>query len=249
MRLKLVIAYDGTNFLGWQSQAGGGTVQDALEKALALIQGRRVAVHGAGRTDTGVHALAQCAHVDVDKPGLGPADWLRALNGNLPEQIRVVRCQRVRGDFHARFSATGKTYVYRIWNDPILSPFEIDRAWHLPVTIDVAELRRCAQMLEGTHDFKGFAANRGKPDESTVRDIRQIRVRKQGSLITLSFTGNGFLYKMVRLLTGSMVRCAQGRASREWIADLLAGKGKTSFAAPSAGLYLARVNYAVSKAR
>lgn len=243
MRLKLVIAYEGTEFLGWQSQAGGGTVQDALERAFALLQGRRVPVHGAGRTDTGVHALAQCAHVDVEKPGFSPKDWLRALNGNLPEQIRVLRCSRAGDEFHARFSAVGKTYVYRVWNHPILSPFERDRAWHLPTALDIAELRHCARLLEGTHDFKAFAANRGRPDESTIRTVREIRVRKQGPLITLTFTGNGFLYKMVRLLTGSLVRCAQGRASRDWLEHLLHGKDKTSFAAPAAGLYLSKVSY------
>lgn len=243
MRLKLTIAYEGSQFHGWQSQASGNTVQDLLEKAFELIQGRRVVVHGSGRTDAGVHGIAQCAHVEVDKPGFTPKDWLRALNGNLPQQIRVLRCSRVAAGFHARFSATGKIYTYRIWNAPILSPFEQGRVWHLPCALDLAKLKECARLLEGTHDFKAFAANRGKPEKSTERTIHSIRVQSRGPLLTLTFRGNGFLYKMVRLLTGTLVRCAQSRAPLGWVEQLLRGKSKTSFAAPAEGLYLTRVLY------
>jgi tRNA pseudouridine38-40 synthase len=243
MRLKLTIAYDGSPFLGWQSQAGGRTIQDHLEHAFQIICGSRIVVHGSGRTDAGVHAQAQCAHVEAEHPRFSPPDWIPALNAHLPPEIRVLKCTKAAPGFHARFSATGKVYTYRIWNTPVPSPFEINRAWHLPAKIDVAPLKKCAALLVGTHDFASFAANRGKPVEDTIRKIHRIAIAQKGPLITLTFEGDGFLYKMVRLLTGSLIRCAQGRADEAWIRNLLDRKTKTSFAAPACGLYLTRVLY------
>lgn len=257
MRLKLIVAYDGRPFRGWQSQAGGGTVQDFLESAFGVLCGagdERIAVHGAGRTDAGVHALAQCAHADVaDIFRKRQLDWAAALNANLPREIRVLRCARAPESFHARFSAKGKIYKYRVWNAPVLSPFELGRAWHLPGALDPGALRDAAAQFAGTHDFARFAANRGRPERSTVRTIHTVTVRCKagpgGHLITLEFRGDGFLYKMVRLMTGALIRVAQGRAQPGWIAEnlLRAGDnpagGKTSFAAPAEGLYLARVIY------
>jgi tRNA pseudouridine38-40 synthase len=244
MRLRLVIAYDGSRFKGWQSQAGGGTVQDHLEAAFTQLCGgrARVPVHGAGRTDSGVHALGQCAHVDVE--GDGKMDWLAALNGNLPREIRVLRCARARAGFHARFAAKGKIYVYRIWNGAVLSPFELRRAWHLAGPLDLEAMRQAAVALEGKHDFKAFAASRGKSEKDTVRTIYSVAIRKKGPVITLRFHGDGFLYKMVRLTTGALVKTGQGRAPAESVASYLeGGAGKCSFAAPAEGLYLARVIY------
>jgi len=243
MRLRLVIAYDGTGFCGWQSQAGGGTVQDHIEAAFITLCGTRIPVHGAGRTDAGVHALAQCAHADVD-----PArkiDWLTALNANLPREIRILRCTRAPASFHARFSARGKVYIYRIWNAPILSPFEFHRAWHIPVPpLSLDTMREAATSFIGKHDFKSFAANRGKPDEDTTRTIHSIAIRKQGPVIFLRFQGDGFLYKMVRLMTGALVKTAQHRAAVSSIAAHLSGaSAKWTHAAPAEGLYLARVLY------
>jgi len=264
LRLKLLIAYDGRPFRGWQSQADGGAVQDFLENAFAKICGddeqksqreNRIAVHGAGRTDAGVHALAQCAHADVPareshesrrKPGAKKLDWVAALNANLPREIRVLSCSRA-ANFHARFSARGKIYTYRIWNAPVFSPFEIGRAWHLSGALDVEAMRAAAAFLVGEHDFAAFAANRGKPEKSTVRTIHEIDVKQRatrnGALLTLRFRGNGFLYKMVRLMTGALVRVAQGRAEPSWIRELLETKTKSTFAAPAEGLYLTRVIY------
>jgi tRNA pseudouridine38-40 synthase len=245
MRLRLIIAYDGTPYRGWQSQAGGGAIQDHLEHAFNTLcgGGARIPVHGAGRTDAGVHALAQCAHVDVpDLPR--PLDWITALNGNLPRDIRVLRCTRARPAFHARFDATGKIYTYRIFNAPILSPFELHRAWHLARPLDLHSMRHAAHSLLGRHDFKPFAANRGKPEKDTTRTLHALTFRKQGPLITLRFQGDGFLYKMVRLITGALVRIGQSRAPVESISSYLTGAaGKCSFAAPADGLYLTRVLY------
>jgi tRNA pseudouridine38-40 synthase len=244
-RLKLCIAYDGRAFRGWQSQAGGAAVQDHIEAALEALCAARIVVHGAGRTDAGVHALGQIAHADVPGGRFDPATWAKALNARLPIEVRILRASRARAGFHAQYSASGKEYLYRIWNAPVLHPLEIGRAWHMPSTIDFARLRSAAHRLEGVHDFAGFAANRGQPVADTVRTIHSIRIQKRGPLITLRFSGSGFLYRMVRLMTGSLVRCAIGKATDSWLAELLESKGrkKTSFAAPAEGLYLARVRY------
>ena len=242
MRLRLTIAYDGVGLRGWQSQAGGDTVQDHLEGAFARICGERVPVHGAGRTDAGVHALAQCAHVDVSREGV--FNWPKALNAHLPRQIRVLRCRLAAASFHARFSAKGKIYRYRIWNGPIMPPFENGRAWHLPRPADVALMQEAAVSFLGTHDFRNFAANRGKPDEDTVRTIHDIALRRKGALITLQMRGTGFLYRMVRLMTGALVRIGEAQVPADHITTYLEDRaGKCSFAAPANGLYLVRVIY------
>jgi len=253
-RLRFTVAYDGRPFRGWQSQAGGGTVQDHLETAFGELAGAPVSVQGSGRTDSGVHALAQQAHADLPRErGLGPPQWLAAVNHRLPPEIRVTRCRWAAPGFHARFDARGKIYRYRIWNGPVLPPLEAGRAWHLFTPFPVEALREAAAPLHGRHDFGGFAANRGGPPESdTVRTLRRIAIAgRTGSLITLTFEGDGFLYRMVRLLTGSLVRCAQGKAPLEWLQRLLepptpapgGAREKTSFAAPAEGLYLVRVLY------
>ena len=245
-RLRLTVAYDGRPFAGWQSQANGHGVQDHLEAAFhQLCGGERIVIHGSGRTDAGVHARAQVAHADVpDAARHTPERWRGALNAHLPAQIRVAAVRLATPGFHARFDATGKIYRYRIWNSPVLDPFESGRAWHFPNPLDAAILTDAAQLFVGTHDFAAFSANRGKPVESTVRTIRRVTVRHRGALLTLEYEGDGFLYKMVRLLTGAAVRCGQGRASADWIKLLLGGQaGKNSFAAPAEGLYLLRVLY------
>ena len=245
IRLKLILAYDGRPFRGWQSQAGGDAVQDRLEQAFMRVGGQRIVVHGSGRTDAGVHALGQVAHADVPRGVLPPAKWHAALNANLPPEIRVLRCTRAAADFHARFQARGKTYVYRIHIGPVFPPLDSGRAWHVPGPHDLGVLRACAARLTGKHDFAGYAANRGHAPTSTVRTLREIHLTARGPLLTLRFTGDGFLYKMVRLLTGTLIRCAQGRMEPAYLDTLLAGGGtpKTHFQAPAEGLYLARVLY------
>ena len=235
-RLKLVIAYHGASFAGWQSQSHRNTVQDHVERAFERILGKQVRVHGAGRTDAGVHALAQCTHVDLPNDRLSAARWTPALNALLPPTIRVLRCQYVSNDFHARLSAKGKIYRYRIWSAPVLPPFEFHRAWHIPRPIDLKILKRAAKQFVGTHDFAGFAANRGKSssrtyssrrtageqERSTIRTIYSVRVGQKGPCLTIEFDGDGFLYKMVRLIVGSLVRCALGKLSIKEIAARLA---------------------------
>lgn len=246
-RLKLIVAYEGSAFAGWQSQAGGNTIQDHLEAAFKKVTGEEVRVHGAGRTDAGVHALGQCAHADVGARDWPGDRWVHALNASLPVAIRVQRARYVPGTFHARFSATGKTYRYRIWNARVLSPLEYGRCWHVPLPLDLQALRDAAAALEGTHDFAAFAANRGKPEASTVRTITAVRVRRAAAGITIDFSGDGFLYKMVRLLVGALVRCGQGKMSAMRVGELLESPGSSIAAersvAPAEGLILMRVRY------
>jgi tRNA pseudouridine38-40 synthase len=244
-RLKLVIAYDGTPFAGWQSQSHRNTIQDHVERAFERVLGQPARVHGAGRTDAGVHALAQCAHADVPNNRLSAARWTEALNALLPPTIRALRCSYVPNNFHARLSTKGKIYRYRIWLAPVLPPFEYRRAWHIVRPIDLEILRRAAKQFVGTHDFAGFAANRGKQEKSTIRTIYSVRVRQKGSCVTIEFDGDGFLYKMVRLIVGSLVKCALDKIRIEDVAARLdSGQiGPARFAAPAEGLFLVRVRY------
>src|SRR5712664_1763048 len=177
-RLKLIVSYDGAEFAGWQSQSHRNTIQDHVERAFQRVLGKPVRVHGAGRTDAGVHALAQCAHVDLPNDRLSAARWTEALNALLPPTIRVLRCQYVSKNFHARLSAKGKIYRYRIWCAPVLPPFEYRRAWHIARPLNLKLLTTAAKQFVGTHDFAGFAANRGKAEESTIRTIYSVRVRQ-----------------------------------------------------------------------
>ena len=244
-RLKLALAYDGRPFKGWQSQAHGGGVQDHLERAFAAVLGAPLRVHGAGRTDAGVHALEMIAHTDVPRGGIPLRQWPLALNAHLDHGVRVLRVTRARADFHARFDAKGKVYTYRVWNHHALHPLELGRAWHVPGTIDQTTLLEAARLLEGTHDFASYAAHLGQSDRNTVRTLHEVRVSRRGPLITLRFRGNGFLYHMVRLLTGTAVRCALGAAPLDWMRELLEPRAakKTHYCAPAEGLYLTRVLY------
>jgi tRNA pseudouridine38-40 synthase len=244
-RLKLTVAYDGAAFAGWQSQAHRKTVQDELERAFQKISGQRVRVHGAGRTDAGVHALAQCAHVDLADRRLSIERWRNALNAVLPAAVRILRCQYVSQKYHARFSATGKLYRYRIWAAPILPPLELGRAWHISSPMDVDLLKAAGQKFIGTHDFTAFAANRGKKNNDTIRTIRSVRIRRSGPHLTIDIAGDGFLYKMVRLMVGAMTHVALGKMDvSEVAARLKSGHADGSrFVAPAEGLYLVKIWY------
>ena len=246
-RLKLIVAYDGAPFSGWQSQPNGNGIQDHLEKAFEQICSSPVRVHGAGRTDAGVHAVGQCAHVDLPVRRYGADRWRAALNGILPPAIRIMECRFVSESFHARFSAKGKIYRYRIWNGAVLPPLENGRAWHVRDRIDGKPVKAAVKFLIGEHDFAPFAANRGMRGADTVRKLKAIRVRKSGPMLTFDFEGEGFLYKMVRMLVGTLVQIGVGKASSDEIRSRLARPRRTITAervvAPAAGLFLFRVRY------
>ena len=253
-RLKLTIAYDGLPWQGWQSQPNGLSIQDQLQTALSLVAKQPLVVEGSGRTDAGVHALAQIAHCDVPATlRMEPHNWVRALNAVLPPSIRVQACENAAPDFHARFQARGKTYRYRIWRANTMNPFEVNRAWHVYGTLDLELLHRCARRLLGTHNFARLSANRGDLSEAarradpktTTRTIHRVDITESGDVLTLEFEGSGFLYKMVRMITGSLIQVARGRDNEAWFADLLDNPAglKTNQCALPDGLYLVQVKY------
>lgn len=252
MRLKLTIAYDGRPYSGWQSQVGGNTVQDLIQNALAEVAKQPVRVHGSGRTDTGVHALAQVAHFDVPAGNsMNPFNWVPALNCKLPATIRIMACEEVPEDFHSRFSAKGKVYHFNLCTDPVLPPLKAGLAWHLPRQLDVDVLKQALAPFVGRHDFHAFAAYRGneRPDIDWSRTIHRADLTTLDDGYRITFAGDGFLYKMVRLLTGGAVHAAQGRIRLDDFAALLDQPeglplGKSPICAPADGLFLEEVLYA-----
>jgi tRNA pseudouridine38-40 synthase len=251
MRLKLTIAYDGRPFNGWQSQACGNTVQDQIARALAEVAKRPLRIDGSGRTDTGVHALAQVAHFDAPPElSMNPFNWVPALNCKLPATIRIMACEEVAPDFHSRFSAIGKIYHFDLCTDPVLPPLKAGLAWHLPRQLDVDVLVQALGLFVGRHDFHAFAAYRGNetPDIDWHRSIHAADLITLADGYRIAYSGDGFLYKMVRLLTGGAVHVAQGRMRMDDFAALLdqpAGLpfGKSPLCAPADGLFLEKVLY------
>lgn len=251
MRLKLTIAYDGRPYNGWQSQPDGNTVQDHLCRALGQIAKEPVSIHGSGRTDTGVHALGQVAHFDASLPTtMNPSNWLRALNSLLPASIRIMACAEMSPFFHARFSAIGKIYHYDICTDPVLPPHKAGLAWHLPRQLDADLLAAALRRICGQHDFHAFAAYRG--NETPAMDYHRTLHAADLEALTdgwrITFAGDGFLYKMVRLLTGAVVKTALGKLPPAALAALLdqdrdLPHGKSPHCAPADGLYLQQVLY------
>ncbi|MGJ8695527.1 MAG: tRNA pseudouridine(38-40) synthase TruA [Verrucomicrobiaceae bacterium] len=248
MRLKLTIAYDGAPFAGWQSQPNAETIQDLIEAAIAVTAKEKVRLHGSGRTDAGVHALGQVAHFDSpDHLTMNPFNWVPALNTKLPAAIRILSCDEVAPDFHSRFQAVEKTYTYHLCTLPILPPFLAGRAWHLPRLLNPEDLTEALGMFQGTHDFRAFAANRGNETEETdySRTITEASFQHTHDGFLIRFTGNGFLYKMVRLLTGAAVNSAQGYLRLDDLYQLVEKPAdtKSPLCAPADGLTLLEVNY------
>lgn len=227
-------------------------MQDHLVRALAVVAKVPVKIHGSGRTDTGVHALGQTAHFDApENLSMNPANWVPALNTKLPATIRVMACEEAAAEFHSRFSAAGKIYQYDICTEPVLPPLMAGLAWHLPRGLDAEELRCALDVYMGTHDFHGFAAYRGneKPDMDWRRTIQRAEIGVIPGGYRITYQGDGFLYKMARLLTGTAVHVAQGKMRREDLAGMLdqppgLPHGKSPHCAPADGLYLREVLYA-----
>jgi tRNA pseudouridine38-40 synthase len=241
----LTISYEGSAFAGWQRQEGFDTVQQALEEAFAVICGQPVVVHGSGRTDAGVHALRQCAHVRIDRD-LEPSRLLRALNGNLPESVRVVGARRVGPGFHARFSARGKRYVYRCLTTPVLPVFGRGRFHWIRRSVDLERMRAGARHLVGEHDFAAFATNPGYPRKrGTVRRVDHVRVVRRPHGLDIVVQGSGFLYNMVRAIAGTLLEVGVGKREPAEIAAILRSRDRRRAGenAPADGLYLLRVLY------
>ena len=241
---KLWIAYDGTGFNGWQRQGNAPTIQLFLEQAIEACWKAKYAIVGSGRTDAGVHALQQVAHLRASQK-FKPDMLVRALNHHLPPQVRVLRAAMASSSFHARFSATGKEYLYRIANEPFIHPFEVNRAHHVPRPLDIQAMQDAAHHLIGEHDFAAFTSNPGYKRASTVRRIDSIRIAKRKGIVTLRFRGNGFLYRMVRNIVGALIQVGLGRMKASAISQILVSRKRSEApnTAPACGLYLARVFY------
>jgi len=243
-RYKLTIGYDGTAYAGWQIQPNGLTVQEVAQTCLSQLDGRSTVLHGSGRTDQGVHARGQVAHVDL-KRGWSIVSLRRALNGNLPEDIRVMRVEKVDNSFHARRSAVQKEYRYFIHNAEVMPPHRRLYRTHLRKFLDVTRMREAASLLVGTHDFAAFSANPNRKVETTVRRLDELVVRKRGAVITIIARGEGFLYKMVRSLAGFLIRVGEGAESPARAGEVLASRQRTAHVptAPPQGLFLWNVTY------
>jgi len=241
---RLLVAYDGTNFSGWQIQSNSDTVQHRIEVALTRILGEKVSPQGAGRTDAGVHAQGQVASFHSSR-SMEPVTLVRALNANLPEDIRILRASPASMDFHARFSARSKEYRYRIWNAAVVDPFQRRYVLHHPYPLDPSAMRRVADKLVGRHDFATLSARPQRDVETTVRTISRMTITKRGALITVSVRADGFLYKMVRSIVGALLKAGRGEATTMEIERYLASRKRTHFVetAPAHGLILWKVWY------
>lgn len=243
MRVALALEYRGTAYCGWQSQSGGGSVQDALETAVGTVAAAPVRVTCAGRTDAGVHALSQVVHFDTDAQRPDTA-WVRGVNAHLPPDIAVRWAQAVDPEFHARFSARGRRYRYLLLNRPQRPGLLADRvAWyHRP--LDLAAMQAAARLLLGEHDFSSFRAAECQA-KSPVKTLQRADVMRQGDLLVFDFAATAFLHHMIRNIVGALVYVGKGAHPPEWITELLAARDRTqappTFAA--AGLYFAGVDY------
>jgi len=242
--VRLRVSYDGTGFVGWQRQGKGDSVQGLLERVLSTIDGRTVTVHGAGRTDAGVHALEQVASANIHSP---IEDWklARALNAHLPDSIRILDVATMPDGFHARFSATGKSYEYRIWNARTVPPFIRLYAWHVIERLDLDAMQEASTAILGEHDFAAYRSARSV-NHTTVRTITRVGWRRgEGDLLVFDIAGTGFLRYMVRSLVGTLVEIGRGQRPPSDIADLLAAPDRAAAGrtAPPLGLFLVTVAY------
>jgi tRNA pseudouridine38-40 synthase len=243
-RFKLVIEYDGTPFVGWQRQANGPSVQEAIEVALQAIVGQAVAVRGAGRTDAGVHAVGQVAHVDLERAWRG--DLLReALNARLrPHPVAILAAFEAAPDFDARHSATRRHYEYRLVNRRAPLTLQRGRAWHVKRRLDAGAMHEAAQILVGRHDFSTFRDSECQAD-SPIRTLERFEVMTDGNLLLMKLSARSFLHRQVRSMVGSLEHVGSGR----WTADDLRlaleakDRSRCGMVAPAAGLYLVSVDY------
>lgn len=243
MRIALGIEYDGSPYCGWQSQAEGSTVQDTLQKALSEIAGETIDVHAAGRTDTGVHGIEQVVHFDtnVERPLQA---WVRGTNAQLPKSITVLWAHPVLDEFHARFSAQGRSYRYLLINRDTRPAIHAKKVgWHhLP--LDLPAMQNAAQYLLGTHDFSAFRASECQA-KSPIKTLRQLDIRREGDRLIFDVSADAFLHHMVRNIVGCLVYVGKGKYPPEWLTEVLAS-GNRRHAAPTFspdGLYLRHIQY------
>ncbi|MDD5439797.1 MAG: tRNA pseudouridine(38-40) synthase TruA [Candidatus Omnitrophica bacterium] len=241
--IKLTIAYDGTDYCGWQRQENGLSVQEVLEKKLRKILGEKITVTGSGRTDSGVHARAQIAHFKTTKE-MPLRNIYRALIAHMPADIAVIRVAQAGAGFDAQRDARQKKYRYTIYNDQVMSPFLRRYALHIPYRLDVNKMNAAARYLAGRHDFASFQ-NAHSSAKTSVRTIQKITVRKKGAAITVDVAADGFLYNMVRSIAGTLIEVGRGKIAPDDVLDILNKKDRACAGptVPPHGLALMRVYY------
>ncbi len=244
--LKLTLAYDGTDFHGWQVEPGLPTIQGELERVLGEIEGRRGWVHGSGRTDAGVHAHEQAASVTIENP-IPVLNLRRAMNRLLPPSIRVLGVEEAPPEFHARFSARSKIYEYRLWRGEVCPPEMYRYVYHHPYPLAIEPMAEAAPLLEGTHDFRAFASadDESREDENTERTILSSRLEAEGDSLRYRVEGSGFLHHMVRNIVGTLLEAGKGNLQCGDTAAILRSRDRRRAGptAPARGLWLMRVHY------
>ena len=243
---KITVSYDGTRYNGWQKQKNTeATIQGKLEQILYRLSGRETAVHGAGRTDAGVHALGQTANFRLDT-ALSETELLDYFNRYLPDDIAVLSLKPASERFHSRLSAVGKVYRYRIYTGNAKPVFDRKYMWQFPEELDAERMRQAARLLTGWHDFRSFCGNR-RMKKTTVRRLDSIEISSLdgGRELALTFEGNGFLQNMVRILTGTLTECGTGMRNPEEMPQILAAedRSRAGITAPALGLTLVEVKY------
>lgn len=245
MNYKLTLAFCGTRYHGWQVQQNAVTVCEVLQDAVEAVFGVRYDVKGCSRTDSGVHANGFVASLHTER-NITATALCRALNVNLPTDIAVVRCEEAAESFHPRYDALQKRYLYRMYDTPIRSPFRQDRMWHITTPLQEGRMAAAAAYFLGEHNFSAFCASGGKiPEEERIRTITDSTVTREGEVVTLSITGDGFLYNMVRIIAGTLVEVSRGKITPEELPGIIASRDRSraGCTAPPCGLYLDAVFY------
>jgi tRNA pseudouridine38-40 synthase len=245
LNLKAIIAYDGTAYVGWQVQDNGISVQSKIEKVLLEIGGEAVILHGASRTDTGVHALGMVATFDWSHSKIGVEELQKGLNALLPEDIRILDLSVAPKKFHARFDAKSKLYRYRILNQSVGDPFRRTTCWFIHRPLDLSSMRKAAKAFVGKHDFSAVATNPGYERTTMVRHIFRCEILKRAEEVHIEVEGDGFLYKMVRTIVGTLVQVGLGRRPWQSVQQLIASRDRSQAGttAPAHGLCLVQVKY------
>lgn len=242
-RIKLTVAYDGTDYCGWQVQPNGMTVEEILNRELSALTGEEVKVIGASRTDAGVHAEGNVAVFDTET-GISAERIAYALNCRLPEDIVAVKSEEVPGDWHPRYQCSVKTYEYRILNREMPDPVCRRSTVHVSYPLNLGDMRTAAGYLKGEHDFKSFCSPHTEVKD-TVRTVHSLEIEKEGDIITVRISGNGFLYNMVRIIVGTLINVGRGACPPEKVKEILEARDrrKAAATAPAKGLVLKYIRY------
>ncbi|HEY5556442.1 tRNA pseudouridine(38-40) synthase TruA [Acetobacterium sp.] len=241
--IQLIISYRGTHYCGWQIQPNGITIQEVISGAIYQLTGEKVNLIGSGRTDARVHALGQCANFFTSAT-IPPEQFFKAINTKLPDDIRILSSKECDMNFHSRYNAKGKCYLYKIYEAVVGSPFQSDLAFQVNQSLDWKAMEEAAGLFIGEHDFKAFMAS-GSSVKTTVRRIDSISFNKKDDLSEITFIGNGFLYNMVRIMAGTLFEVGSHRLDPRSISGIILGmdRCKAGITAPAQGLYLKEVFY------